>query len=658
MKKSLVLTSLLALAACGGGSGGSGGGSAGGNPAVPVNPVNPLTPATGMTMQSFTAGQGSVNANNAELTNMASYTTTYNGSSSVESEIKSYVNNLLGTSRGGLLKSGARAASNRVVRDTDPEFAAADTKITNMKQVLYDMAHLSGAELTTYVTDNTDAVKEAFVLWTNNANTVSDETTVADLITAFGGFGLTEDNVMSQFDDFDINKFHFTKEYMDNVKLRDTGQDAYFKFDMDEGGAITTVSLWENPTSEYGTSYANNKIVIENGAVVVKTDTNLNPFDADYLNSDAGYLVRNGTAFSNEMHHYEFDLGQHNLGSGAAIDEDEFEEVEIDSVDVLTVETAKQKLKDYIIAKVNNKLHNQHGGESAENLESFRAVADYYIERIDAIVDAALVAGSDMGTFTQTATMHGIGKDVGLKYADFGYSKMVRTSSEGTNSQYLTYVGGYDTRRMNNTPANNSLENGATFTGTAIVTVEDHHKNKTEHIDERKTALYKDTSATLTYNIVGDNARHTLAMNNLKATDGQASSNSDWYAMVVQGTENNPTMNVTFNAAGKTIDSDYQFFKADSEGNITRNEANNIAAVDRIVNTTGTANGIDMFDGTTSSVETHHRLNGTASAEYYGANPANPTEATAGVWMDERYHSNDNNVQHELSVYGAFGGKK
>ena len=67
---------------------------------------------------------------------------------------------------------------------------------------------------------------------------------------------------------------------------------------------------------------------------------------------------------------------------------------------------------------------------------------------------------------------------------------------------------------------------------------------------------------------------------------------------------------------------------------------------------------INTVDGTTSTVEGHHRLNGTASAEYYGQDAANPTEATAGFWMDERYANDDNNIQHELSVYGAFGGQK
>ena len=64
---------------------------------------------------------------------------------------------------------------------------------------------------------------------------------------------------------------------------------------------------------------------------------------------------------------------------------------------------------------------------------------------------------------------------------------------------------------------------------------------------------------------------------------------------------------------------------------------------------------INMVDGTESA---GHRLHGTASADYYGPEQDVTTEATAGVWMDERWADGENNIQHELSVYGAFGGQK
>ena len=72
MKKYVILTSLLALSACGGGSGG------GGTASVPLSPVTP-TPSTtpvAVSLQGFSGGQ-QVNTENAELTNMSSYANDY-----------------------------------------------------------------------------------------------------------------------------------------------------------------------------------------------------------------------------------------------------------------------------------------------------------------------------------------------------------------------------------------------------------------------------------------------------------------------------------------------------------------------------------------------------------------------------------------------------
>ena len=651
MKKLTILTSILALAACSTGGGEHNPGHPHGGSSAPVTPYS-----SDIAIQSFANGSGTVNADNAELTNMSSFTTTYNGESSVADEMVNYVNERLSGTRGIL---NSRAATNRTMRADNQGFSAADARITRMKQVLYDMAHLSGDALTNYVTEYKDRVLEALVLYVENPADleVNSGSSPAELISAFNDTGITADNAITKFDAFDTDNFHFTKEKLADVRLRDTGQDAYFKFGLDEGGAITTVSLWENPTSEYGSSWANKRIVIVDGVAVAQTSTNLNPFGAEYLNSDAGDLVRNGKSFTNTMHHYEFNLGEHNI-SGAVIDEDEFEDVEINSNTVLTLDQAKQKLKDYIIAKVNKKLHNQNGGtETQEDLDSFVAVANYYIAKIDAIT-AADVTNSHLGTFTQTATMDGLGKDenLKLKYSDFGYSTMVRDMGEhGTETQYLTYVGGYETRKMDNSILNDDLD-GATFTGTAIVTVEDKHEDKDHPTNNSlHTALYKDTGAQLQYDITGSQATHTLTMNNLKAVQGGGATNgSDWYSTIVTGTTGaGDTSNVAmhFDATDKNIDSTFRFFEV-NDGVVSRTQ--------NVVRTDGVANNINSVNGTAGSGDyaNNYRLHADMSAEYYGDNPNAPSEATSGFHMDERYHSDDNNIQHELSMYGAFGAQK
>ncbi len=659
MKKYAVLTSVLALAACGGGSGGGGGHSG-----APVD-VRPT-----ITVEGFNAGT-TVNANNTQLTNMSSYTVDYEGGeNATKQEMVNYVQNHLGSSRGLLSRAATRDSMQSRDGFTPEEFATADAAIQEMKQVIYDMvvkSETSASALTQYVTKYKSYVVNALKL---ADQAVSEDTSVEDLITAFTTFktakSLTSANVLEFGDTFDNANFGITKHRLNEVKLKDTGTDAFFKFTLDNTGRIASVDLMENPMAEYGTSWTAKgehqhdiKIVINNSGVAESvSDQGLNPFgnDGEYRMGEAGVLNRtgNGNAFTNTLYHYDFsDLFE--TWSNSAVSEGDFADIKINSDKALTLAEAKQKLKDYIIEKINKKLHNQNGVEVDGAVAAFVAATNHYINAINDLDEMPTAQ-----TATQTATMNGMGKDVQLKYSDFGYAKMVRHTTKGDESQYVTYVGGYDQRRMDNTPANNSLEDGATFTGTGIVTVEDHHKDT--DTDTRHTALYKDTSAQLRYNVVDDKAQHTLTMENLKAVAGEngATANSDWYKVVVQGKEDNPTMNITFDATGKTIDSGFQFFRADAEGNITRNEADSIVAGDRIVNTSGTeANAIDMIDGTSPlGGGDNHKLNGSASAEYYGQDKTNPTEATSGFWMDERWHSGDSNIQHEVSVYGAFGGQK
>lgn len=663
MKKYAVLTSVLALAACGGGGGGSHSGTPG-----EIRPT--------ITVEGFSAGT-TVNANNTQLTNMSSYTVDYGTSENATKQaMVNYVQNHLGSSRGLLSRAATRDSMQSRDGFTDEQFAAADTAIREMKQVIYDMvvaSESSEAALRQYISQHKSYVVNAMKL----ANVaVTDESSVDEIATLFTTFiednSVTSENVLAFGDQFDT-QFGIEKHRLNEVKLKDTGTDAFFKFTLDNTGRIASVDLMENPMAEYGTSWTAEgthghdiKIVINNSGVAESvSDQGLNPFgnDGEYRMGEAGVLNRtgNGNAFTNTLYHYDFsDL--FDTWSNSAVSEGDFADIEINSDKALTLAEAKQKLKDYIIEKINKKLHNQNGGEVDGAVAAFVAAANHYIDAINDLDEMPTAQ-----TATQTATMHGVGKDVLLKYSDFGYAQMVRNTPEGPESQYLTYVGGYDQRRMDvSTPDTNLLADNSTFTGTAVVTVEDHDKNKINDTESTARALYRDNAAVLKYNIVsgGDKAvsnvaQHTLTMNNLTAVEGTTGGKNDWYKVVVTGTENNPTMAIRFDATGKQIDENYQFFAWNpSAGKIDRNQGDGIAVVEQIVKTNNSANNINMVNGTTSTVEGHHRLNGTASAEYYGQNPVDPTEATAGFWMDERYADDTNNIQHELSVYGAFGGQK
>ena len=119
MRKYIVLTSILALTACGGGGGG-------GDSAGHAGYSTPGTSNPTIHMQGFSGGQ-TVNANNTNLTNMSSYTVDYSTNENTSKQkMINYVNSHLGDARGSL----NRAASSRNRDAVDPtEFARADYMI-------------------------------------------------------------------------------------------------------------------------------------------------------------------------------------------------------------------------------------------------------------------------------------------------------------------------------------------------------------------------------------------------------------------------------------------------------------------------------------------------------------------------------------------------
>lgn len=683
MKRYFILTSVIALTACGGGSGG-------GIPAVPSSPStpsNPTTPVT-VTLQGFSGGT-TVNSENAGLTNMASYTNTYaTNAEASKAQMILYVNDHLGGSTDLLNRSASTRKS--TVRATRDEFADADAAITQMKQVVYDIVNMGddGTAIDAYVTEHKDAMVNALLLL-GQTGVTSDMTNeqlmdklgdardaiIADTSNDFSE--ITSANIMEVLDWFD-ERFGMTRERMDKVKLRDTGQDAHFKFALDDTGKITSVSLWENAIGEYGSAYTTGanraRIYINNSGNAAyemgTTVANLNPFGTDsdpYMKSDEGDFYRNGDSFANTVNFYKFTIGG--------------KEMEIVSQTPLTVAEIKAKLKDAVIEDINKVMHSQPGdSQSQDNVIAFTAQANALftaINNFDFPVTDGYVTVTE--TVAQTATMNGLGKGFGsdgskkLSYADFGYSTLTRTTSEGSESQHLTYAGGYDARRMDPADTENLLADNSTFTGTAVVTVEDEDRLEVAnpggsgtHTEKSFTsALYRDNTAQLKYNIAGSTVTNTLTMANLKAVessgDNPVATGKDWYTMVISKDEGSNTATYTFDSTDKDIATIHQFYTVDNTGQIRRNEHDTVTVANQIVKTDISGNDINTTNNGTN-VGNNFALHGNLEANYYGENQHNPTEATAGFWMSERYHDGVGGAadthKHELSVYGVFGGLK
>lgn len=683
MKRYFILTSVIALTACGGGSGG-------GIPAVPSSPStpsNPTTPVT-VTLQGFSGGT-TVNSENAGLTNMASYTNTYaTDAEASKAQMIAYVDLHLGGSTDLLNRSASTRKS--TVRATRDAFADADAAITQMKQVVYDIVNMGddGTAIDAYVTEHKDAMINALLLL-GQTGVTSDMTNeqlmdklgdarnaiIADTSNDFSD--ITSANIMEVLDWFD-ERFGMTRERMDKVKLRDTGQDAHFKFALDDTGKITSVSLWENAIGEYGSAYTTGanraRIYINNSGNATyemgTTVANLNPFgtDADpYMKSDEGDFYRDGNTFSNTVNFYAFNIGG--------------EKMEIVSQTPLTVDEIKVKLKNAVIEDINKVMHSQPGdSQSQDNVIAFTAQANALFTAINNFVfpvtDGYVTVTE---TVAQTATMNGLGKGFGsdgskkLSYADFGYSTLTRTTSEGSESQHLTYAGGYDARRMNPADTENLLADNSTFTGTAVVTVEDEDRREVAnpggsgtHTEKSFTsALYRDNTAQLKYNIAGSTVTNTLTMANLKAVessgDNPVATGKDWYTMVISKDEGSNTATYTFDSTDKDIATIHQFYTVDNTGQIRRNEHDTVTVANQIVKTDVSNNNINTTNNGTD-IGNNFALHGNFEVNYYGADKHSPTEATAGIYMGERYHDGVGGAadthKHELSVYGVFGGLK
>lgn len=661
MKHYIFLTSALILAACGAGSGGGGvGGGAGTHHSTTID--NPPT----IHMQGFN-GSTTVNSDNQQLTGMSSYTASYDTDEATSrAAMIAYVSEHLDDL--DLSRSAIRGATRQSMtprnRDTDPAFTNADVVITRMKQVLHDMTELSGDELTRYVNTYKKYVMQSLALY---GETVSSNSTTEDLIDAFEHTGLNSDNIMAELDAFDADNFEITKERMENVILQNSGQEAYYKFKLDDNGKIVSVSLWENPKSEYGSFFSNDEIKIVDGEVVIGTASASDTFNL----SKEGWFSRNNlsTDFTNTNYEYSYDLGSHGITTGVAQYITNLNKISFYSDrNDLSADEIKAKMIDALLARANQVLSTQNtcpGDEpctteqiatNETNIKNaFVAIVDAYLTIINAGTYETL---ENAQRIDSVVTMNGIGKDVttgkegdtrvGLKYSDIGFATLTETmkNSDGNTitdpesglpmqqTMYSTYAGGYDTRRIADSAAdtavNNNL-NGTTFTGTALVAVE-----KTIDNDDKSDILLRDNGATLAYTVAGNVATHTLTMNNLTDVD-TSHEHSQWYDVVVTGkhdfgTGDESGLTFAFDGTDKDIDPNYQFLH---------------------INTTGTEIGVPL-NGDVEALTDNYGIAGTASAQYYGDDATTPTEATSRFSFSERYH--DNSTSSELAIYGAFGG--
>ena len=610
MKKTFLLTSLLALSACGGGSGG------GANTSYNVSPITTVTDARPAITIATTDINPTVSNANSNLTGMAAYTVS--NADDVKSAMNTYVAEKLGSSiytaenYNDLNRAATRRRAAAAALTDAQKFEIANAKIIQMKQVLHDMATTDDVEA--YVSKYKKYVAEALTLW--GAEDVNSSMSNSDLIAKFNALEITSDTLSDKLADFDHdNAFEYNKETFDNVQFKGSGEDAYFKFTLGDDDTITSVSrmVRENPSDEYALS--------DEGVFVRQKDTNGN-YTKDFKATNYEYV---------------FDLGTSGLGEDYSAFESNLSTIKFTSTNG---SLSDANLKTNVLAELQQEYNDVLASQptNCENCETkLTAVYNAYVAKIngtdgDEVDDwAAMLSDKTVSPFYKTVTMVGLGKDFGLKYADFGYAQLdEEDDNHNVQTMYSPYAGGYTSRIVNA----DKVEEGAQYSGTALLTVETSTYGGGH--TEKEGTLFKNEGAILSYD--GDGV-HTLTMDNLVNMDDTS---KKWYDVSVSG--NTVSGDVTFTVSGTTNATDFKMLSDDGR--------ENYAVTKTFANGGGILNQQDPFDN--EATDGTYSYHGNAEIEYYGPDANTADEALTRFGFSE----NDSTTNKEVAIYGIYGGKK
>lgn len=226
--------------------------------------------------------------------------------------------------------------------------------------------------------------------------------------------------------------------------------------------------------------------------------------------------------------------------------------------------------------------------------------------------------GYDEAIEQTTFTTHLLGKDIGLKYADFGYADahMTRTV-DGENAdwnEYNTMAGGYSLKKIS--ADNLPMDTKMTFTGSAVAGLRVQVGNWDEEDGIEKQMLARTNDATLTF----DKGTEELEMNFSKNTDAE----NRWY--------------------------DVKFTK-DANGNINMHYSNEEALSDKDFALYGYTNNDVPLDTKSE--------NATFETSYYGdAGTASEATAVVGFRDEDMLQSQEGYTYRELDFNAAFGGTR
>lgn len=405
------------------------------------------------------------------------------------------------------------------------------------------------------------------------------------------------------------------------LNFKFAGEDKYAKFVIDDSGVITKVAQMNSDDT-----------ITEQG----------------YFTRDTDAQGKLKTTFSKQMKKWSFPLGDWNGNTWfASVPSGKEKITNLQMITETDAEPTKAQMKARIEALIDEFVSEQNGGQPAT--EDVEAIKEHYTGLIDAYDPYNVDPGvqNDLGRshvlVDYSVSLTGLGTGLGLKYSDFGYAKMVEDGDE----IYAPYSGGYSDLALNSIT---TMEKDIKFKGKAVAGVE----VRDERTGIKDSMLLVDNDAYLTLDKNGN--KSTLEMAHLQ-DQNPAHAKKDWYTVTIEkvGTS---SIEMTFDLDGKSakIDDVFKFNTADANG---------------AVNHTFT-DGWNNLEGRYENVINDNTMyGGSADIQYYSPDKtqANVAEAGATFSFSENQHwdhehpgdlsiGEGEEVQRELSMYGAFGGKK
>ena len=606
-----MLTSCLALTACFGGGG------------------NGVT--TGSTTDVYriaTNANATVNTNNSNITGMTS-SVLLNDSDEHRAEAIATVAEALGddvyTNSNLVRRAGSRARAGSTPGGssslTDAQkFYIAYHKLEKMESTLNTLDAVADDEddFAEYVTDNKAAVIEAFKLLDHNT-TINSQSSNDDIATAFGTVRSSLATAIAAVKPFSTVK-------IDQVQFNFAGDGKYAQFKIDSRGDIVSLAQFDR----------SDDTISKDGW-----------FNRDRSN---GKLL---TTFSKQLDTWTFNLGDQivgdNLTGDALATQTWFNGIpggksDLGSLKIMTEHDAAAPTKDEMKAAIDTEIakfiSGQNGLTSGQQTMYTTQLQNYY----HGLIDGWTINNNEKSVNDYSVTLNTLGKGVGLKYSDFGYATM---NESGEPPIYSPYAGGYEDLAVNGIT---TVANDVTFKGKAIVGVEAEEGNT------KRSMLMEDNNASLVLSNPSTGVvKSTLTMSNLRDVN-TAHAKRDWYTTTVTQTGFGPdskagdvtkTINIKFDVDGKSATMDNAFAFHSSAPTSTNG----------VTFTNGASGDWFASEGRYQKAGDGYSYGGHSEFNYYSpdATQANMDEA-GGTFHFSEIQSQDNGT--EVSMYGAFGGKK